>query len=52
MARRISLIAVARENSDRPALQKEIARHRDTAVREGIKADPTLLGRIRELLAE
>jgi mono/diheme cytochrome c family protein len=48
----ISLIAVAQENSDRAALQSDIRQHRDAAVRAGIKADPTLLVRLRELLAE
>jgi hypothetical protein len=33
-------------------LQSDIRQHRDAAVRAGIKADPTLLVRLRELLAE
>lgn len=48
----ISLIVAAREESERSALQKDIARHRDEIVRAGIKADPTLLPKIRQLLAE
>jgi hypothetical protein len=48
----LSLILVAQEESDRAALQSDIGRHRDEAVRAGIKADPTLLVRLKQLLAE
>jgi hypothetical protein len=48
----ISLIAVAEKESERAALQKDIRRHRDAIVAEGLKKDPALMGKIRELLAE
>jgi hypothetical protein len=48
----LSLILVAQEESDRAALQSDIGRHRDEAVRAGIKADPTLLVKVKQLLAE
>ena len=48
----ISLIVAAQKESERSALQKDVARHRDEIVRESIKADPTLLVKIRQLLAE
>jgi mono/diheme cytochrome c family protein len=48
----ISLIAVAHNESERPALQKDIRQHRDETVREGLRKDPSLAGKLRELLAE
>jgi hypothetical protein len=48
----ISLIAVAHEKSERAALQKGINDHQNQVVSAGLKADPTLGARIRQLLAE
>lgn len=48
----VSLIVVARRESERAALQKDIKRHRDELVREGIKSHPTLLLRIQQKMAE
>jgi hypothetical protein len=48
----ISLIAVAHEKSERAALQKGISEHQNEIVGAGLKADPTLGARIRQLLAE
>ena len=48
----LSLIVVAHENSERAALQKNIAEHQNRTVRAGLKADPTLGLRIKQLLAE
>jgi hypothetical protein len=48
----ISLIAVAKEKTDRPALQADIQRHQGAVIREGLKADPTLAFKIKQLLQE
>jgi hypothetical protein len=48
----ISLILLAKNDSDRPALQRDIRRHRDETVRDAIRDNPALLGRIRQLLEE
>lgn len=48
----VSLIAVAHEGSERAALQKDLRQHRAQIVADGLKADPTLAGKIRQLLAE
>jgi mono/diheme cytochrome c family protein len=48
----VSLIATAHEKSERSILQKDIARHQNEIVAAGLKADPTLGPRIRQLLAE
>lgn len=48
----ISLIAVAHEESERTALQKDVRQHRDEVIAAGLKKDPTLVGKIRQLLTE
>jgi hypothetical protein len=48
----VSLIITAHEKSDRAILQKGISEHQNEIVRAGMKADPTLGPRIRQLLAE
>ncbi len=48
----ISLIAVAHEESERAALQSDIARRQGELVRERMEADPELAKRIAQLLAE
>jgi mono/diheme cytochrome c family protein len=48
----VSLIATAHEKSDRAALQKDIGEYQSAIVQAGMKADPTLGPRIRQLLAE
>ena len=48
----ISLIAVSQEKSERAALQQDIQRHQNERVLAGLKADPTLGPRIKQLLAE
>jgi hypothetical protein len=48
----VSLIAAAHEKSERAALQKDIGEHQNQIVRAGLKADPALGPRIKQLLAE
>jgi len=48
----ISLIATTREKSERTLLQKDYAEHQNQIVRAGLKADPTLGLKIKQLLAE
>jgi hypothetical protein len=48
----ISLIAVAHEESDHPALRANIAQRNREFVRERMRADPTLAQKIAQLLAE
>jgi len=48
----ISLIAVAHEESERAALQSDIARRQGELVRKRMEADPELAKRIAQLLAE
>lgn len=48
----ISLIAVAHEESDRTALQRDIARRQRELARRRMEADPELAKRIAQLLAE
>jgi hypothetical protein len=48
----ISLIAVAHEESDHPALRANIAQRNREFVRERIRADPTLARKVAQLLAE
>jgi hypothetical protein len=48
----ISLIAVAHEESDFPALQKENSRRRNELARDRMQADPALARKVQQLLAE
>ena len=48
----VSLIAVAHENKDRAALQKDLVVHRDSIVAAGLIADPKPRAKLRQLLAE
>ena len=48
----ISLIAVAHEESERAALQGDIAQRQREFVRKRMEADPELAKRIAQLLAE
>jgi len=48
----ISLILAAREEKDRAALKTDYGAHESNAVQAGLRSDPKLLGKIRELLAE
>jgi mono/diheme cytochrome c family protein len=48
----VSLITVAHEKSDLPLLQKDIGEHQNEIVRAGLKADPSLGPKIRQLMAE
>ena len=48
----VSLIAVAHENKDRAALQKDLGVHRDSIVAAGLIADPKLRAKVRQLLTE
>jgi len=48
----ITLIAVPHKESELGALQRDIGQHRRELVREGMRADPNLAGKIAQLLAE
>jgi hypothetical protein len=48
----VSLIITTREKSERAALQKSIGERQSAIVQAGLKADPALGPRIRQLLAE
>ena len=48
----VSLIAVAHEEKDRAALQMDLGQHQNKIVQAGLKADPTLGPKIKQLLAE
>ena len=48
----VSLIAVAQEQSERALLQKDIGERQGQIVRAGLKADPTLGQKIKQLMAE
>lgn len=48
----VSLIAVAHEEKDRAALQKDLGDHQNEIVRAGLKADPALGAKIKQLMAE
>ena len=48
----ISLVGVPHEESDLVALRQDLLKHRNEAVREGIRKDPGLRARIAELLAQ
>jgi hypothetical protein len=48
----VSLICAAHEKSDRAVLQKDYSEHQSEIVRAGLKADPGLGLRLRQLLAE
>jgi mono/diheme cytochrome c family protein len=48
----VSLITVAHEEKDRPTLQRDHTQHQNEVVQAGLKADPTLGPKIRQLLAE
>ena len=48
----VSLIAVAHEEKDRVLLQTDHTQHQNAVVQAGLKADPTLGPKIRQLLAE
>jgi hypothetical protein len=48
----ISLIAVAKEQSDLPDLQDDLNRRRDELARSRLRADPALALKLRQLLAE
>jgi hypothetical protein len=48
----ISLIAVAHKQSDLAELQEELKKHRNEAVRNGLRGNPALAKKIKELLSE
>jgi hypothetical protein len=48
----VSLVGVPHEESDLVALRLDILKHRNLAVREGIRKDPALRARIADLLAQ
>lgn len=48
----VTLIATTQKASERSVLQKDIRKHRDATVAAGLKKDPMLGAKIRELLAE
>jgi hypothetical protein len=48
----VSLIVAAHEEKDRATLQADHVQHQNAIVQAGLKADPTLAPKIRQLLAE
>jgi hypothetical protein len=48
----VSLVGVPHEESDLVALRLDILKHRNLAVRDGIRKDPALRARIADLLAQ
>ncbi|HUR46661.1 MAG TPA: hypothetical protein VMZ27_12355 [Candidatus Saccharimonadales bacterium] len=48
----VTLIAVAHQESDLPALQEDLKRHRNEAVRKGLRENPGLAKKLKEILSE